>query len=157
MPENILPPGADTLLTISGFGQMYQAQARGMRQSLKVIDAAKKFKETTSGITTFVGNPIFFKYETVILCTDMNAPPLDNVWPGLVVTIQCALTLGYLNGNPGSPEQTVVAGSMWTIGGYTFYQPQMICIVLEPDPGEFDEYGCAYSWGLKARQIQRGQ
>jgi hypothetical protein len=151
--ENVLPAGADTLLTISGLGG-FKYQARGLRQKFYVIKEAIQLKRTINGVLTDISNPAFRLYGTkIVVPSDVNAPPLDNLWPGAQITINSAGCFSYLNGNPGSPGREAVTGSMYEENGYTFYQPVLTCLVVEPDLGDFDEWGCAYTWGLQAEEI----
>src|SRR3974390_1139586 len=97
--EGILPGGADTLLVISGLKFLYSA--RGLTQTLDVISQTKQQARTINGQLIDVSNPAFRKYLSKITCTDVDAPPIDNLWPGMEVTVQCALELCYESGNPG--------------------------------------------------------
>jgi hypothetical protein len=83
--ETIVPVSLsnDTLLQISGLGTLLY-QARGLTQTLDVIGAAKQQERTINGILMDISNPMFRKYASKISCTDNTAPPLDNIWPGVV-------------------------------------------------------------------------
>src|ERR1039458_8090577 len=103
-PPTTTPP-YDTLLSISGFGSMLY-QARGLTQTLEVIKAANQRERTIGGVLVDISNPIFRKYSSKITCTDVDAPPLDNIWPGMTVTVHCAASLCYPTGRSGSPART---------------------------------------------------
>jgi hypothetical protein len=150
--ENVLPSGADTLLTISGQGG-FQYQARGLTQRFYIIKEAIQIRRTINGVAVDVSNPAFRLYGTRITCTDVDAPPLDNLFPGAIIEIGCAAELCYLTGNPGSPGREAVSGSVYVQGNYTFYRPVLTCMVIEPDPGAFEEWKAAYQWGLQAEEV----
>src|ERR1019366_9958425 len=105
---------SDTLLYITGFGEMLY-QARGLTQTLAVISEAKDQERSITGKLIDLSNPAFRKYSTKLTCTDINAPPLDNVWPGMTVLIHCASYLCYKSGNYGSPARPVVSGSSYIL------------------------------------------
>lgn len=149
--ENVLPGGADTLLTISGLGG-FQYQARGLSQTLSPIGQLKQQLRTINGRLIDVSNPAFRKYASKITCTDVDAPPLDNLWNGMIVTVQCAASLAYQTGNPGSPYKTIVAGSEYTNGHFTFYRPEMEMMVMDFHQ-TFDEWKADNGWELDLEEV----
>lgn len=152
LPENVLPAGSDTLLTISGFGQMLY-QARGLNQTLQVIDAAKQLERTINGNLIDLSVPQFRKYKSQISVNDeVDAPPLDNIWPGMTVTVDCAIMLAYPNGRVGSPARAVVSGSSYTQNGFTFYRPSLTMLVTDLQE-TFDEWGAKVGWTLDLEEV----
>lgn len=151
MLENVLPAGADTLLTISGFGEMLY-QARGLVQTLEVVKASQQQERTIDGVLTDISNPIFRKYASKITCTDVNAPPLDSVWPGMTVTVDCAASLCYHTGNAGSPGREAVSGSSYAQGNFTFYRPVLTMMVKDLHQN-FDEWKADYAWELDLEEV----
>jgi hypothetical protein len=149
--ENVLPGGADTLLTISGLGG-FQYQARGLSQTLSPIAQLKQQLRTINGRLIDVSNPAFRKYASKITCTDVDAPPLDNLWNGMIVTVQCAASLAYQTGNPGSPYKAVVSGSEYTNGHFTFYRPEMEMMVMDFRQ-TFDEWKADNGWELELEEV----
>lgn len=141
---------SDTLLRISGFGTMLY-QARGLTQTLQVIKAASQLERTVNGALADISNPIFRKYASKITCTDINAPPLDNVWPGMIVTVDCAAALCYVTGTPGSPARPVVA--TWTRGAFTFYRPRLTMRVAETPNAHFEEWKHDVVWELDLEEV----
>jgi hypothetical protein len=131
-PEGVLPSGTDTLLTISGVGG-FLYQARGLTQTLDVIAHSKQVVRTVNAKLIDISNPAFRKYESKIHCSDVEAPPLDNLWPGMEVTVHCAAELCYLQGNPGSPFKPEVSGSSYQPVGspFIFYRPALLMRVLD--------------------------
>lgn len=150
--ENVLPSGADTLLTISGLGG-FQYQARGLTQTLETIAASKQQKRTINGALRDVSNPVFRKYASKITCSDVSTPPIDNLWPGMEVTVHCAAGLCYLTGNVGSPYRDVVSGSDYVVGNYTFYRPVLTMMVSDGVKLNFDEWKCVVGWEIDLEEI----
>lgn len=149
--ENVLPANSDTLLSISSLGTMLY-QARGLTQSLQVISNAAHMERTINGTLIDLSAPQFRKYLTRIAASDVDAPPLDNVWPGMTVTIHCAASLCYPTGNPGSPARAEVSGSSWTQGAMTFYRPVLVMLVKSVEQ-HFNEWKAQNGWTLEAEEV----
>ena len=150
--ENILPANADTILTISSFGNMLY-QARGLTQTLTVIGAATQQERTINGTLVDVSAAQFRKYaSTINVPNDTNAPPLDGVWPGMTVTVQCALSMAFVTGAPGHPQCTPVSGSTYNENGYTFYRPQFTMMVKTVET-QFDEWKNIVGWKLELEEV----
>jgi len=151
--DNILPANADTILTISSFGTMLY-QARGLSQTLEVIGAATQQERTVNGTLLDLSNPIFRKYQSTITCpSDVNAPPLDGVWPGMTVTVGCAVALSYLtSGGNGPANREAVSGSEYTQGDYTFYNPVLTMLVKTVET-HFDEWKNVVGWTLALEEV----
>lgn len=151
--ETIVPVSIanDTLLQISGLGTMLW-QARGLTQTLAVINEAKQQERTINGVLKDISNPIFRKYSSKISCSDNTTPPLDNLWPGMLVTVHCAAELCYLTGSPGSPGRPEVSGSSYTQGNYTFYRPALNMLV-GPLSLHLDEWKCVIGWDLDLEEV----
>jgi hypothetical protein len=151
-PEGILPANSDTLLTISGFGNM-RYQARGLTQSLELIGEAAQLERTINGKLIDLSVPEFRKYKSTISVSDeVEFPPLDGVFPGMTVTVDCAMYLCYENGRTGSPNRTEVSGSSYTENGYTFYRPQLIMRVAAFQ-SRLDEWKRQIGWTLELEEI----
>lgn len=151
MPENILPSGSDTLLAITSLGG-FRYQARGLTQTLEHIGDASQLERDVNGYLIDISNPAFRKFATKITCSDSRAPPLDGLWPGMQITVYSAAMLCYLNGNPGSPARSAVAGSTFITGHYTFYRPILTMLVKSFSQG-FEEWKSDYQWSLEAEEI----
>src|ERR1035437_913405 len=124
--ENILPSNTDTLLTISSFVDMLY-QGRGLTQTLSVIGAATQLERTINGTLVDFSAPQFRKYASKIPSpSDVNSPPLDGVFPGMEVTVHCAVSLAYVTGLSGAPFRSAVSGSSYTDGAYSFYHPELV-------------------------------
>ena len=149
--ENVLPPNADTLLSISGFGTLLY-QARGLTQTLELIPEATDLERSVNGTLVDMSNPIFRKYKSKISATDVDAPPLDNVWPGMIVDVDCAASLCYPTGNPGSPARPEVSGSSWTQGIFNFYRPVLTMRVMTLSQS-FEEWKADNAWVLQLEEV----
>lgn len=141
----------DTLLTISGFGTMLY-QARGLNQSLEVIAAAKNQGRVLDGDLLDISGTQFRKYLSKVTCTDSSSPPLDNIFPGMEVTVECACELCYLTGNPGSPARPVVLGSARVAGEYSFYRPVLTMLIRNVQL-QFDEWNADTHWEIDLEEV----
>ncbi len=151
MPEGVLPANADTLLTITGLGG-FQYQARNLTQTLDPIPQIKQQVRTINAVMIDISNPAFRKYLSKITCTDVDAPPLDNLWPGMTVTVDCAVELVYLSGNPGSPFKPESSGSSYVQGHYTHYRPRLVMMVTDLKR-TFDEWKHDNGWELDLEEV----
>ena len=125
--------------------------ARGLKQTLTPIKQASQVKRTVNGNLKDISFEGFHKYESEISGTDMEPPAIDNIWPGLQVTIDCIYELSYLTVG-GSPGRTVVSGSSRTSGDFTIYRPQLIMRIVNFNCDR-DEYGAAVSWSMSLEEI----
>src|SRR5665647_711701 len=151
--ENILPANADTLLVISSFGNMLY-QARGLSQTLEVIGAAAQMERTINGNLIDLSAPQFRKYASTITSpNDVDAPPLDGVWPGMTVYVDCVVSLCYLTaGGNGPHNRYEVSGSSYEQGAYTFYRPVLLMLVKKVEM-HFDEWKCIVGWTLELEEV----
>ncbi len=149
--ENILPSAADTLLVISGMGG-FQYQARGLTQTLTLISQATDNERSVNGKLVNLANPVFQKYQSRISCTDVDAPPLDGLWPGMEVVVECAASLCYKTGNPGSPSRLEVSGSSYVQGNFTFYRP-VLTMLVKTYSENFEEWKGDMGWTLELEEV----
>lgn len=150
--ENILPANADTLITISSFGNMLY-QARGATQTLSVIGEATQLERTINGALVDLSVSQFRKYASTITSpSDVNAPPLDGVFPGMQVTVQCAVGLAFVTGLSGAPHRSAVSGSLYTDGAYTFYRPQLTMLIKTVST-QFDEWKNVVGWTMELEEV----
>lgn len=140
----------ETLLVLDGMGiPLYSG--RGITQTLKPISEAANLQRDVNGSLEDVSYEPFRKYETTLTCTDMNAPALEGIWPGMDVTIDCIVELAYLT-MTASPSRTAVTGSSRTVGNYTIYRPQLACKVTDFQTSN-DEWPADVAWTLTAQEI----
>lgn len=148
--ENILPSGADTLLTISGLGG-FLYQARGLSQTISPIRQSQQLARTVNAKLIDMSAPQFQMYASKITCNDVNAPPFDGIWPGTLVTVHCAASLCYpVGGTAGRPE---VSGSSYTEGHMTFYRPVLQMRVVNFN-FTFDEWQAKNGWELELEETE---
>ena len=150
-PETVLPTGSDTLLVISGVGG-FQYMARGLDQTLAIIEQSKHTARTINAVLRDISNPAFRKYRTEITCTDVTPPPFDNLWSGMIVTVQCAIGLSYTTGNPGSPFKPQVSGSSYVQGMFTIYRPELEMMVMDVNTN-FAEWKADVGWKLILEEV----
>lgn len=151
--EDTLPANDDTILMISGLG--FQYSARGLTQTLFPISQTKQQKRTIDGTLVDVSNPAMRKYGSKISCTDTDAPPLDGLWPGMEVTVQCAIErsfLTYKNSVQQYPSLPVVSGSLYTIGPLTLYRPELVMLIMDC-PASFEEWKHDNGWSIDLEQV----
>lgn len=151
--ENILPASSDTLLQISSFGNMLY-QARGLTQTLSVIGEATQQERTINGTLVDISAAQFRKYASKITSpSDVNAPPLDGVFPGMIVQVDCAISLAYLtSGGNGPNHRAEVSGSSYTEGAYTFYRPDLTMMIKTVET-QFDEWKNVVGWTLELEEV----
>jgi hypothetical protein len=143
-----LPIG--TLLELSAAGvSLYSA--RGLEQTLEPIGAATVLRRTINGTLVDLSVDRFHKYQSVISCTDVEAPALDGVFPGQILTVDCVAELTYKTAS-GSPSRTVVAGSARTVGAYTVYRPRLNMMVTGFQQN-LAEYARTVSWSLNLEEV----
>lgn len=137
-------------LVIAGMG-VNPWSARGLTQTLEPIGAAGSMRRTVNGELRNLGLTQFQKYRSTISCTDVSVPPLDGVWPGLEVTVDCVAELSYPTAT-GSAERTVVSGSSYTDGAFTFYRPQLTMLVVGYKL-DYDEFQKLHGWQLDLEEV----
>lgn len=133
-----------TLLVMTTIGvPLYSA--RGLTQTLTPCpDTKPPPMRTINGEARFLGASQMRKYDSIITCTDMNAPPFSGLWPGDIVTVDCVYELSYKTAG-GSPERVVV--STRTVGDFTLYRPRIEFMVVDFNQN-FQEYQHDYAWQL---------
>lgn len=140
----------ETVLNFSGIGVAPYA-TRGARQSLTPIAQAGQLARTVNGVLVDLSRDQFRKYTSTIDCTDQKAPACDGVWPGQQITVDCIEELSYLTAG-GSPERSVVSGSSYTDGSFTYYRPQLIMRVVSFEITS-DEYAASVTWTMTLEEV----
>jgi hypothetical protein len=137
-----------TLLAINGVSLAAYA-ARGLTQTLTIIEPAKAVRRTINGNLRSVSPQLFRKFASTVSCKDQAAPAW--LWPGLVVWVDCAVELNYQPG--GSPVRTPVNNSMRVASdGFTFYRPRIQMMVLDLSV-DADEWGGETGWSLSLEEV----
>lgn len=139
----------DTMLVLSGIG-VPPYSARGLTQTLQPIEAAGSQRRTVNGTLVDLSQAQFRKYRSTIRCNDQDAPALDGIWPGQVVTVSSVAEL--CCPSTDTPTKPVVSGSQRTEGSFIFYRPQLVMQVVGFTM-EKDEYGAATSWTLELEEV----
>jgi hypothetical protein len=139
----------DTLLVLTGLG-LPPFSARGLSQTLELIEASASLRRTINGELQDLSLPQFRKYRSTISCADQRTPATDGVFPGAEVTVDCVFELSYPVG--GSPQRIVVPGSERTEGDFVFYRPRLVMRVTEYSVSQ-DEYGATAQWSLTLEEV----
>lgn len=117
------------MLSVSGEG-VSPYSSRYITQTLTPIDAAGSFRRTVNGTLVNLSPSQFAeKYKSTISGTDHDSPAFDAINVGDTLTIGCAEYLSYLTSG-GSAAKSVVSGSSYTSGNYTFYRPELSMMVV---------------------------
>jgi hypothetical protein len=143
------PPDGQTVLVLSVMGvPLYSA--RGLSQTLEPIDASKNMRRSINGILTDVAHEQFRKYKSKITCTDARVPAADGIWPGMTLVVDCVAYLSYQAG--GTPQRTVVDGSSFDEGDFTFYRPQLTMLVTS-NTAQVDEWAGTVPWEIDLEEV----
>lgn len=138
-----LPLGTWLVLSVGGV-PLYSA--RGLDQTLQPIDAAHVTRRTINGTLVDLSVDRFHKYASKISCSDVEAPALDGVFPGMAVTVDCVAELVFKTSG-GTPSRTVIAGSARTVGDFTIYRPRLDMMVVGFNQS-ISEYARTVQWEL---------
>ncbi len=146
------PNDHNTLLVLYGMGQPLYA-ARGLTQTLKPISAAVNVSRSINGDAMDLSYEQFRKYASTITCSDLEAPSLDGIWPGMFVTVECVCELSFLSSG-GVPARYAVAGSTRTDTnvGLTFYRPVLDMQIVGLDMN-CDEYRDTVQWTMDLEEV----
>lgn len=143
-------PEEGTLLVLSSMGvPLYSA--RGLTQTLTPIEQAFDQRRDINGTLVDISVSAFRKFKSTITCNDFNAPALDGVFIGQVLTVSCVSELSYPTSG-GSPSRSVVSGSSRTLGAFTFYRPQMNMMVTGFNTST-NEWGADVAWQLDLEEV----
>jgi hypothetical protein len=139
-----------TVLELTGMG-VIPYSSREATQTLEPIQqAAANLYRDVNGVLRSAGGEQFQKYRSTISCSDQRPFANDGVWPGKLVTVKCIATLAYETG--GSPARTVVSGSSFTEGDWTFYRPELNMMVLSFGL-QYDEYKAVVGWSMELEEV----
>lgn len=124
---------------------------RGITQSLTPIAASTNLRRTINGTLISVSDDTFAKYESTIRCTDGQHPPLDGVFSGLQLTVDCVCELAYEDTTAAAPARTIVPGSSRSEDGLVFYRPRLTMLVRDWRI-DYDEWGAKVGWTLSLEE-----
>jgi hypothetical protein len=143
------PPNSSTMLVLSVMGvPLYSA--RGLSQTLEPIGGSKNMRRSINGVLTDLAYVQFRKYQSKITCTDMRAPAIDGIWPGMIIVVDCVAYLSYRSG--GSAQRLVVEGSSFTEGGFVYYRPRLTMMVTSYTT-QADEWAATAPWELDLEEV----
>lgn len=140
-----------TLLVLTGMG-IAPWSARGLTQTLAPIRQASQMRRTVNGGLDDVSEAQFRKYQSTISCTDVSAPALGNIWPGMQLTVDCIAELSYPDATDAAPDRTVVAGSTRREGGFVYYRPQLMMRVVNFRL-DTDEWAADRGWSMDLEEV----
>jgi len=138
--------GGGTDLVLSGHG-IPRYSARGLTQTLTLIDAAAQLFYSVNGTLLNFSPPQFRKFKSTISCTDVLPAALAALWPGVIVDVDCISPISYLPiiGSP-VPDRTVVRSEV--VHDYTYDWLRLTMGVMGPWTQSTDEYAAQTSWQL---------
>lgn len=150
MTLNPLVPQQGTILQLVGMGIVLYS-GRGCTQTLEPIQAAKVQRRSINGQLHDVSYSQFWKYQSQITCHDMMAPMLNNVHPGLTVTVYC---ISELIAQPGDTLwRSVVPGSEYTdTAGFVHFRPLLSMMVTGFSSAQ-DEWKAEVNWKLDLEEV----
>lgn len=141
------PPLPEATLLVLSVGGIVLYSSRGLDQTLQPIDAAIVTRRTINGTLVDLSVDKFHKYASKITCTDVEAPALDGVFPGMDITVDCVAELVTLD----VPIRTVVEGSERTVGAHTVYRPRLDMVVTGFNQ-TLSEYARSVQWELSLEE-----
>jgi hypothetical protein len=142
-------PVEGTLLVLS-VGGVPLYSARDLEQTLEPIKAAASYRRTINGVLVDLSVTKFHKYESKIRCSDVEAPAIDGIFPGMTLDVDCVAELVFRTG--GSPSRTVVPGSARVVGSYTIYRPRLTMMVTGLQQ-RLSEYDHETKWELELEEV----
>lgn len=145
-----MPDNAFTLLSFSGIGVAPYA-TRGATQTLTPIQQSAFMLRTINGALDDLSLSQFRKYASTISCNDQISPAFDGAWPGKQITVNCCAELAFKTAG-GSPDRSVVPGSVRTEGEFTYYRPQLIMRITMFDLST-DEWGAQVGWSMSLEEV----
>lgn len=128
-------------LTISPYS------VRGLTERIE-LDFEPQIVRNWNGDPIDVTPPQFKKYRVTVQVSDMDSPPLDGVFTGMTLTIDCVTEFCYETASAGG-SRTAVSGSerFDTDNNLTFYRPQLD-VMVESYTIDTDEAGAVVGWTL---------
>lgn len=126
--------------------------ARGLKGTLGLAAAISggDLRRTVNGTLIDIGAPQMRKYRLEIAGNDCAPPAVDSVWPGMQVVVDSNVEVAFLTG--GSAGRTMVPGSEWFEGAYTFYCMRLTMLVVELEV-QRDEWSQEVGWSLILEEV----
>ena len=124
---------------------------RGAKQTLEPISATGHQVRTVNGGLLDLSPPQMRKYKSEISCTDLQAPAFCALWPGDLVTVDCAVFVGRPLGTSITVERTVI--NSFIDGNFIFERYQLQMMVMQPWSIDYDEYNAQHGWKITLEEI----
>jgi hypothetical protein len=118
---------------------------------MKPRSGAKSQRVTVNGELVDLSLARMHKYSSIISAHDVRPPSRDDIWPGKTVTVACAYLFSYPTSG-GSAHRSVLSGSSFVQGAFTFYRPIMT-FMLDDVGGSFDEWQAGYTWTISMNEV----
>jgi hypothetical protein len=142
-----------TQLSIAEF-PVHQFSATGLTQTIEPADGSGIIRTTINGTARDRSSAQFRKYKSTISCTDLDAPAFDGIWPGQILTVDCAIEFSYAVAG-GASTRTPVSGSSVIRGDFVYYRPQLVMMVMPGSPRRtYDEWGAANGWAIDLLEVE---
>lgn len=119
-----------TLMSIDGIDFSPYA-TRGITMSIKPIDAGETARDVNGELVDLT-LAAFRKYEVAVECTDHEAPTLNDVWRGKLVTVTCIPQLGPDNNS----DETIT-----------------LTMMVEDWTSSREEWAASTAWTLTLKQV----
>lgn len=139
-----------TLLRLYGIG-VPPYSARGVEQTLELIDQASNVRRAINGTLMNFSYAPFQKYKSTISCDDMDPPAVDGIWPGQLVTVECVVELATAAYDTNFARDSV-EGSVRESGNFVMYRPRLDMMVIDLKIKR-DEYGAACGWSMDLEEV----
>lgn len=134
--------------------------ARNLTQTLTPVGGASGsdafgslIRESVNGELINMFPAQFRKYQSVIGCTELHTPCLNDAYIGQIVTVECCAELSYPVG--GTAQRPVVSGSDREENHFIFYRPSLVMMVTGIT-NSFEEWritGLGYTWSINLREV----
>lgn len=140
-----------TDLVLTGIG-IAPYSSRALNHQLTPIASAVSLRRDINGTLVDLSESQFRKYRLTIRGSDAQPPALNGIWPGMAVTVDCAMELAYEDTTDGAPDRTAVPGSTRTADGYVYYRPRLSMLVVDC-PQSFAEWDCETGWSIVLEEV----
>jgi hypothetical protein len=146
-----MPIPVNSNLRLSGIG-VPPYSSRDLSEVLTIIDNDDVVRTINKELVDFGElDEEGHKYKVTITGHDMRPPACSGVWKGKIVTVDCITYLAY-DTLTGTPERTVVPGSVIVEAGFTYYRPRLLCRVMDWST-DTPEYQAQCNWTMVLEEI----
>jgi len=111
--------------------QPYSGRAlRGKLTPIALAQGDDKGAYSVNGKYIDLAAPQMRKFRLEITGNDMEAPALDNLWTGNIVSVACLNEVCIQTTGPVAFSREPIDGSVRTEGNYTFYRPFLVMAIV---------------------------